>query len=160
MITFELESWQSYFSEAPKALWPEHYAELCTRPLAKPMSPDVPFFQFLDARGMLQVLTARRAGIMVGYCLMVVKRHSHYDLLAAFEDSYFLTKSERGNGNGLKLITSTLHHLRKRGVKEAYFMTKARAELDMSGLFEKLGFELSDKVFCKWLGAETPVGAV
>lgn len=149
MITFALENWADYHADCQE-LWKEHYAELCTRQKLKPMSPDVPYFQFLESRGMLQVLTARKRGVMVGYCLIVVKRHTHYSILAGFEDSYFLTAAERKGGVGLRMITRALGELRKRGVQEVYFMSKNR--FGMEKLFERMGFEATDQVWTKWLG--------
>lgn len=154
MITFELETWDSYYAGCQE-LWKEHYEELCTRPGVKPMSPDVPYFQFLDANGMLQILTARCAGVMVGYCLVIVRRHTHYDVLGGFEDSYFLSKIQRKGGVGFRMLLAALHHLRKRGVQEVYFMSKTR--FGMEKLFEKLGFEQSDQVWTKWIGATAPL---
>lgn len=150
MITYEIEDWESYFRDCQE-LWREHYDEIALRKAQKPMSPDVPYFRFLDASGALQILTARNAGRMVGYCLVVVRRHTHYETLCGFEDSYFLSASERKGTAGIRLITNSLYHLRKRGVQEVFFMTKTHKNL--SKLFERLGFAHSDEVFSKWIGA-------
>jgi len=157
MITFELESWSDYHAGC-QDLWREHYDEIALRKHLKPMSPDVPFFQFVDQKGMLQILTARKAGVMVGYCLVLVRRHTHYETLCGFEDSYFVRKSERtaagslGGSVGMRLIVKTLFHLRKRGVQEVFFMTKTHH--DLSKMFSRMGFSHSDEVFSKWIGAE------
>lgn len=152
MITYALESWDTYAKEAP-SLWAAHYEELCRAELKprKPMSPDGPFFQFCESRGMLQVLTGRKAGVMVAYSVVIVRRHSHYDILAGFEDAYFLTSAERGAGQGTQLVNAALYHLRRRGVQEVYFMTHSLC--DRSKMFEKLGFALQGKCYSKWLSA-------
>lgn len=147
--TYQLADWPTYYAHC-QDLWKEHYEEIGTLKDRKPMSPDVPYFQFLDDNGMLQILTAWQVGRMVGYCLIVVRRHTHYDVLGGFEDSYFLTQSARKGTVGIRLITNSLYHLRKRGVKEVYFMTKTFK--DLGKLFERLGFSHTDQVYSKWIG--------
>lgn len=146
IVTFHLETWRDYASDpACEALWAEHYAEIAGDK-SLPMGPDGPFFSFCDANGMLQLLTARRAGTMIGYCILLVKPHPHYrSVLCGFEDSYFLTQSERQGWTGVRLIKESLKALRKRGARRAYFMTKL--DHDVSRLFSRLGGKESDRVF-------------
>ena len=158
MITYELVSWDTYYNDPSRAaLWAEHYEELCrANRSAKPMSPDVPFFQILDQRGMLQILIVRENGAMVGYCLVIVKRHTHYDVLAGIEDSYFLRKTSRRGMTGVRLITKSLLALKARGVKEVYFMSKEFMGLDK--VMERVGFELDSKCWKIWIGPQAPAG--
>lgn len=149
-ITYTLEPWDDYFRDC-QTLWLEHYAEIAGMPDRQSMSPDIGFFQFLESKGALQILTARRAGTMIGYCLVVIRRHTHYDTFCGFEDSYYLRQSERKGMVGVRLITNSLYHLRKRGVSQVFFMTKTSK--DLSKLFSRLGFKHCDEVFTKWIGA-------
>lgn len=157
MITYALESWSDYYRDC-QDLWREHYEEIAQLKHLKAMSPDVSLFQFLDAQGALQILTARQAGRMVGYCLVLVRRHTHYATLCGFEDSYFISAAARRDGKGLggspglRLILLSLQHLRKRGVQEVFFMTKTHK--DLGSLFRKLGFTHSDEVYSKWIGPQ------
>lgn len=146
LVTFHLESWNDYVRDPACAeLWTEHYAEIAGDK-SLPMGPDSPFFAFCDANGMLQLLTARRAGVMIGYCILLVKPHPHYrSVLCGFEDSYFLTQSERMGWTGVRLIKESLKALRKRGVRRAYFMTKLKH--DISRLFARLGAAECDRVW-------------
>jgi GNAT superfamily N-acetyltransferase len=149
-VAFALESWSSFYNDpARSALWQEHYDELAGSPDREAMAPDVPFYEFCDARGQLQVLTARRAGRMIGYTIVMVRRHTHYATFCGFEDAYYLTSSERRGGVGVLMIARTLEALKRRGVKKVYFMNKL--SLDIGKLFEKMGFEETDRVWMKWL---------
>lgn len=152
MISLAVESWDTYYADAAlPGLWAEHFAELGPQQGYSAPAPDVPYFKALDSMGMLQIVVARKRGVMIGYSLMVVKRHPHYTVLCGFEDAYFLASAERKGMAGVRLLLSTLHHLRKRGAKKAFFMTKKLA--DMSRLFKRLGFEHTDEVFSLWLEA-------
>lgn len=151
LITFHLESWESYFDDPRRgALWLAHHEELAQR-ASWPMAPDIPFYQFLSAHGMLQILTARSAGAMVGYCLCVVKPHPHYGVLCGFEDSYFLEAAFRGMGAGKKMLEEAIAAMKARGVRQVYFMDRASAPL--GALFTSLGFAPSHTCYSKSLEA-------
>jgi GNAT superfamily N-acetyltransferase len=151
-VTFHVEPWASYYPECVP-LWVEHYEEFAPAHEGKmEMGPDVRVYEALDKAGQLQVLVARSAGQMVGYCLVAIRPHIHYSKsLCGFEDSYFVTKSHRKGLVGYKLIKETLRHLEQRGVQRAYFMTKEF--LSIAKLLERLGMKKIDTVYAIWLGA-------
>jgi len=114
------------------------------------MGPDEKTYKALSDAGALEVITARKTGKLIGYCLIVVKRHIHYDALCAFEDSYFVTKPERLGSVGTRLIKRALEVCGERGCVRGYFMTK---EFNSIGkLFERLGMQKIDSVYAIWLG--------
>lgn len=148
LVTFSLESWEQYYNdEAREGLWAAHYGELAQPSM--PFGPDVPYFRFLDANGMLHLLTARHAGTMIGYCLLAVKRHPHYSALCAFEDSYYINKAYRGNALGSKMVEEANKGLKARGVKRVYFMDSGLKPLGM--MFASLGFTPSHSCYSKEL---------
>lgn len=151
-ITFHSESWDQYYNDPKREpLWVEHYSEFVPAHENKmPMGPDVRTYEALSKAGALEIITARKAGEMIGYCLVVVKRHIHYDALCAFEDSYFVTKPERLGSVGTRLIKRSLEVCKARGCVRGYFMTK---EFNSIGkLFEHIGMQKIDSVFAIWLG--------
>ncbi len=148
-ITYQLESWSDYYKDC-QALWVEHYDEIARDKDKMPMAPDVETYKFLESRGQLQILTVRKDGKMIGYQLTIIKPHLHYSTLCGFEDSYFLSKSERKGMAGVRLITQAIKHMEKRGVEKIFFMTKAF--LDRGRIFEYLGFTKCDIVYSKWIG--------
>lgn len=156
-LSLTRESWERYYNDPEReALWWEHYNEFWEVHQGKlPMSPDVRFYSALEAAGALETIVARKAGKMVGYCLMVVKRHNHYDALCAFEDSYFLTASERLGSAGIRLIREAIRVAKQRGVLRAFFMTKVilgpGAPPSIEKIFEHLGMEETDAIWALWL---------
>ena len=122
-----------------------------------PCGPDIKVYEALARAGQLDVIVAREAGQMVGYCLVVTRRHIHYAALCAFEDSYFLTRDARRGLAGYVMIRETLDVLRARGVVRAYFMTKEF--LSMAKLFERLGGDKVDEVYGFWLAGASPRGS-
>lgn len=151
MITFLAEGWDSYAADpALRDLWTEHYNEFSPVHLGKlPMGPDEQSYKAMSDAGMLEVVVARKEGKMIGYCLILIKRHLHYDALTAFEDSYFITKSERRGGTGTALIQKAREVARARGCRLGYWMTKEFNSVAL--LFERLGMERVDSVFIDWL---------
>lgn len=145
MITYHLESWQDYVNDPMlEELWLEHYGEIA-EDKSMPMRPDKAFFAFCAGNGMLQLMTVRKAGVMVGYCIVVVRLHPHYSVLCGFEDSYFLTLAERRGLVGYKLFRNMLASLAARGVKRVFFMTKLRH--DVGKLLARLGMTECDRVY-------------
>lgn len=150
MITFQLESWRSYYGDPGLGvLWQEHYDELAPAHQGRmEMSPDVAMYQAAEAAGSLVIVTARAEGRLVGYCLAFAKRHPHYNALCGFEDSYFLTRRARRGTAGVKLIKHTLSALARRGCKRTYWMTKEFASIGK--IFHRLGMVKMDEVYCSW----------
>ena len=154
MITFQVEPWEQYFQDPRReSLWQEHYDEFLPAHERKlEMAPDVSFYQAGAAAGSLDVVVARSAGEMIGYCLMFTRPHIHYcHDLCTFEDSYYLTRNLRRNlaGIGLKLVQTSIQVARRRGSRRLYFMTKEF--ISIARLLEHLGFAKMDSVYCLWL---------
>ena len=149
-ITYQVESWSRYYSDCQE-LWKLHYAEFAPFHRGKlEFGPDVEMYQALERAGQLQILVARSAGVMVGYCLMVDKRHPHYTNICGFEDSYFVQREFRKGWNGIKLIKRSVELMNKRGVTVCYFMTKEFNSIAL--MFEWLKFRKCDTVYCTGLG--------
>lgn len=154
MITIQIESWQQYYSDPDReALWKEHYDVLeLAHEGRMEMGPDVESYAALDRAGFLMVLVAREAGKMIGYCLVVLRRHLHYKAFCAFEDSYFVSRKARQGLSrvGYDLIKTTLLACHRRGAVRGYFMTKEFASI--ARMLEHFGMERSDSVYTIWLG--------
>ncbi len=150
-ITFHCETWDAYYNDPDRQyLWEEHYSEFEPAHEGKmPMGPDVATYKALEGAGALSIVVARKSGRMIGYCLVVVRRHIHYSSLCAFEDSYFVTKDERRGSVGTRLIKRALDICRARGCVRAYWMTKEFNSIEV--LFKRLGMEKIDSVFAIWL---------
>ena len=150
LVTYAIEPWRRYYPEC-EPLWLAHYAEF--EPFHRnrlPFGPDVPMYEAADRAGQLQILVARANGRMVGYCLVLCRRHPHYAMVCGFEDSYYVSPAFRRGWNGVRLIDRSVEALRARGIKMVYFMTTEFNSIQR--VYEWLGFERCDSVYCKWLG--------
>lgn len=149
-VTFTRERWATYRAECDE-LWREHYDELALRKSHMQMKPDEEAYRALDQLGILDIVVARDGPRMVGYVISVVRRHMHYaDVLVGYEDAYFLAKSHRHGLTGLRLLQAWVAAMRARKVALLFAMTKPW--LDMSPLFKRLGFTLSDLMYSLWIG--------
>lgn len=116
------------------------------------MKPDVKMYQTLENADMLQIVTARDHGRLVGYMLFTVHPHGHYaDTLCGFEDSYYLLQSHRRGWNGIRLIKESIALLKQRGVQRIFIHTKK--SLDKGRLLNFLGMTHTDEIFSKWIGS-------
>jgi hypothetical protein len=149
MITYQLENWSDYRREVD-SLWREHYDELAMNK-RKPMRPHDDFYVSVEKAGMLQLLTIRADGKLVGYCIMIVKPHPHYaDILVGFEDTYYLSVPYRKGMTGVRLITESEKYCKARGCKEIVFMEIASKET--GSIFQRLKYKKSHVVWTKWIG--------
>lgn len=150
MTTFHVEKWATFHRDA-HPLFDMHWKELALDQAKIPLGLDSARFQVLCDQGLLHIVTARKAGVVIGYFVAIVMPHLHYKDagLMAFTDMYFIRPGCRKGGCGVKLFTEAERTLRERGVVKAYLSTKVHQ--DHTQLFEKLGWRLSDKSFCKVL---------
>ena len=149
-ITYQIERWDSYYRDCQE-LWQEDYNEMTIDKKKMPFSPNLTAYEELDKRGMLVIVTARKSDIMIGYFLCVINHSLHYSTnLFAYDDTYFLTNSERKGWQGVKMIKKMLEELRERKVDKMFLVT---LNLRNSGiLFKRLGFENEGAVHTIWLG--------
>jgi hypothetical protein len=155
LITFHLETWQSYYFDPDRErLWREHYEEFVPAHEDKmPMGPDLAVYEAAERLGQLICVVARERGMMIGYCIVFVRRHIHYSSICAFEDSYYLSKTKRlglaGGKIGIGLVETALREAKRRAAVRAYFMTKEF--LSIARLLGHLGFTQIDTVHAIWL---------
>lgn len=144
MITYQIEEWRTYRSDCDD-LWRAHYNEIAGDK-SMPMGPDEALYRDLEARGKLQIVVARTAGVMVGYMIFVVQPHPHYcEVLCGFEDAYFLHSDHRRGWAGVKLVSQSLRYLKLRGVEKWFIHTKKNK--DMGRILSRLGGAHTDEIY-------------
>jgi L-amino acid N-acyltransferase YncA len=149
MITYQLESWADYRRDV-QDLWQEHYDELAMNK-RKAMKPHEAFYMEAEKAGIMQLLTVRADGKLVGYCIMFIKPHPHYaDVLVGFEDTYYLRKEYRKGMTGVRIITKSEKYCKDRGCREIVFMEIASKET--ASIFQHLKYKKSHTVWTKWIG--------
>jgi GNAT superfamily N-acetyltransferase len=155
-ITYQVEPWETAYPEMA-VYWHEHWKEVATHQEAIPLNPDVAWFETLARQGQLHVVTVRQDGALIGYHMAVLRGHPHYKhSLTAFTDAYYVHPEHRKGLVGYKLFQHVERTLKARGVERIYTGTKR--SLDMSHLFERLGWQHTEQLFVKYLGPADPPG--
>jgi len=141
VIDFQQETFLDFWKsiELPSLL-AEHSEMFAGNGLEFGIDPET--YSRIDSLGALQIVTARRDGELVGYCLLTIQKHNHFrDLLVGFEDSYFVT-SKLGFVRGKVLLDMILFSLllaKARGVQRVYFtsddLVPTERLLEFAGLY-------------------------
>lgn len=150
MITFETESWDAIRDEiAP--LWRLHYEEIASDRDRIPLAPDYVKYQRYSDCGQLHITVAREGGRMVGYAFALVDTALHYaTTLCGFYDLYWLEPERRKGMAGIMLLKETEKALKARGVRKIFTGTKVWK--DVGPLFERMGWQETERLFTKWVG--------
>lgn len=149
-VVFAVEKWEDCKDEMA-LLWPFHWEEVATN--RDKVKLDVWFeaYDVLAKTGELVIVTARFAGFLIGYHWSIVRPHLHYkSSKTAYTDIFFLHPQYRRGfnfQNMLKFVEATWKDL---GVQKAYISSKVK--LDMSKIFERLGWSRTEVVYTKMIG--------
>lgn len=144
MITYQFESFSTFYADSAW-LMAEHDKEVSIRGM--PYRLDFPLYRHLEATGQLYILTAREAGLMVGYLMFKLARHPHYPILVAWEDAHFLAKPWRkGLLNPWFRMVKLAHRVAKdHGAVE--FVMHEKETKPLGPLFRRLGARRSDALW-------------
>lgn len=145
-MQYSVERWFDC-KEEMKWLLPLHWKEI-----ADPRIPlDVWWNAYDEMAEQLHIVTIRDENKIVGYHWSIVRPHLHYrQSLTAYTDIYFLHPDYRKGWNGVKLFKFVEQTLKARGVQRMYIASKKK--LDMSLIFERLGWNKTEVVYTKIIG--------
>lgn len=150
MVTYQQEFLDTFWKDSEELL-ELHWEELANNRDKIKLNPDKERYYVMEDLGKLKVFTVRDSGDLVGYFLVVVDTGLHYkDHLFATNDVIFLHKSHRGSSVGKKLIEFAQDCLEEDGVSVLTINTKVHQPFD--GLMEHMGFNLSERVYSKYIG--------
>jgi len=131
-----------------------HYKEIALNQSKVKLNPDWDIYAALEAEGKLKIFTARDAGVLVGYFVVVVGVNMHYkDHLFACNDIIYLHKDYRRGFAGVKLIKFAKACLTEDGVSVLTINTKVHQPFDK--LLGRLGFNLIERVYSSYLQGDT-----
>lgn len=149
-VTYQVENWSDALKEM-QGLWPLHWDEVATHKDSIPLAPDYGAYAYLESQGQMSLLVARCEGQMIGYHLTIVRAHLHYrQSLSGYTDMYFIHPEHRKGMVGVRLFKEAEKALRARGVQRMFTGTKL--SLDMSRIFERLGWKETERLFSKYIG--------
>lgn len=150
MITYQVENWSDCVAEL-EPLWASHWDEVAMNKDTIPLEVSYESYLLLESQGQLHVLTARCDGKIIGYHISLVRPHLHYaSSLSAFTDVYYISPEHRKGMVGVRLFKEAESTLKARGVDKMFTGTKL--SLDMSRIFEHLGWTETERLFTKYIG--------
>lgn len=152
LVTYQVEQWADCWHETAE-LWTRHWDEVALDKEQIPLDPDLAQYEAFAANGELHIVTVRVDSRLVGYHASIVRRHLHYKgSLNAFTDVYFLLPEYRQGLLGVKLFRKAEETLKARGVEKIFTGTKVH--LNMSKMFEHLGYRQTEILFTKYIGGD------
>lgn len=148
---------QEFLSQIPKeeyeGLILSHWEEVALNKTKVPLSPDYEKYYQLEEVGAFKVFTVRDEGTLVGYFAVFVFPHPHYmTTVFAQNDVIYLHPDYRKGLTAMRLIRFAQECLKEDGVEVLQINTKVTK--DFSPLLERLKFNLTDKVYSKYLKEE------
>lgn len=128
------------------ALLAEYAAESAIAGMPPPAAK-MDSYRELEALGLLQVLSARREGRLIGFLTLLAPVLPHYGVAVAVSESFFVARADRGTGAGLKLLRSAediARHLGSPGL-----LVSAPYEGDLFQVLPRIGYAETNRVFFK-----------
>lgn len=130
----------------------EHYEELETeKERLKPFDFFWEGYRASDNAGSLLFIAVRKDGKMIGYCINFLMPSFFYKSISTcLTHIFYIKREERKGGAGIKMLKFLEKELRALGVKE--WLSGYRVNLDISKIYERLGFEKTEVLYRKILG--------
>lgn len=146
---YQVERWRDLKGEMLPLLT-RHWREIALNHAEVPLDIDHERYDALDEAGSLHILTVRRAGLLIGYHVAIVSSHLHYrSTLHGITDVFYVAPEYRQGLTGIRLFQRVEVEMRKLGVKKLFTATKVH--LDLSPIFERLGYRRVEHLYSKLL---------
>lgn len=153
MISLQIEKFADFYPECLPLL-AEHNGEIGESENNMPLDIDVDGYAQMCAVGMLQLMTARKDGKLIGYCVFTIGNSLlSKNVLCGTQGPFFVTKQERATGTALRLYRESIKIMKQRGVKNVYPHHWMRGDSEKLGkYFEALGALPVERVYSLWIG--------
>lgn len=146
---------EPFFKIAREAvpIFSRHWEELALNKDVIPLELDFDRYLDMSATGMLQIVTARSGGALVGYIFNLVGPHLHYkSTLHAELEMFWLDPAFRAGWFPVKMFRFNEEHLKSLGVKRVNANVKIHFMAGRVGkLFERLGYAPTEVSYGKVL---------
>lgn len=144
---YAVERWRDLRPEMLPLL-DRHWREIALNHADVPLDIDHERYDALDEAGALHIVTVRRDGDLIGYHVAIVSTHLHYaSTLHGITDVFYVAPEYRQGFIGIRLFQCVEKELKALGVKKLYTGTKVH--LDLSKLFERLGYRRVEFLYAK-----------
>jgi hypothetical protein len=129
-----------------------HFAET-ERFKSKGLSPDLGVYQQIETAGSLRTFTIREIAshALIGYCLMIVRRHHHTKQIRAFEDLLYVVPESRGIGSGF--VNWIDGQLASEGVEVV--QRTCQISHNHGRMFERLGYDKTEETWSRKIDGDT-----
>lgn len=123
-----------------------HFAET-ERFRARGCTPDLSVYAQIEAAGNLRTFTIREIATkeLIGYCLMIVRRHHHTAQVRAFEDLLYIVPERRGIGSGFVRWMDT----QLAGMGAEVIQRTCQITHDHGRMFERIGYDKTEETWSR-----------
>jgi hypothetical protein len=135
-----------------------HWDEIALDKDTIPLEPDWERYARLEELGVLKVITARLAGVLVGYASFFVLPNIHYKSLVVADGDIFWVAPDHRDGTGYRLLKAAEAMLVASGVRK--IVNKTKLGHDAGPVFERLGYRAIERVYAKTVGAAVDRNAI
>lgn len=149
-FTYQREDFYTVRKEVDELFY-KHWLEIAVNKDKIKLNPDWGFYEALYNAGYLGIYTVRHDQKLVGYFIVIVKSHPHYqDHLFGVNDIIYIDPDYRKGLVGFKLIKFVEKDLINFGVSVLSVNTKVHKPFD--SVLERLCFDLVERVYTKYIG--------
>lgn len=136
-------------------LFREHWREIALYQDSVPLEPNWDLYFQYEILGLLQVLTVRADGLLVGYVFLIITPHLHYaSTIYAHCDMFWLRPSFRRGLLGYQMLKQAVEKAEALKVTVMYVAIKKhflKSRGTIGKLLERLGFSAEETVYYKQL---------
>jgi hypothetical protein len=148
-IVYQVEKWRNLRREMLPLLV-KHWKEIALNHADVPLDIDHEKYDALDKSGALHIVTVRQDGELIGYHVAIISGHLHYkSTLHGITDVFWVSPEHRKGFTGIRLFKQVEKEMAALGVRKLFTGTKVH--LDMSKLFERLGYKRVEFLYAKLL---------
>jgi GNAT superfamily N-acetyltransferase len=148
-------AWERFgrFANELPPLFLRHWQEIALNQDKVLLDPNWDRYYEYDLLNILQTLTVRSNGVLVGYVFMLVHSHLHYaSTLWAQSDIFWLDPAYRSGWTGVRMFREVELGMRRMGVKVIMLNEKLHFDTRIGELFKRLGFKHTENIFSKFIG--------
>ena len=151
MVEFAVEHYTDKLIEELQPLILSHYEEIAEDQDKIELNPDYEIYKGMDSNGLLNTITVRDDGKLVGYFVCVLHKNIHYkDHVFANNDILFLDYKYRKSTVAYRLIQFAEKVLKDLGVSMIMINMKSKHMFDR--LLTGLGYKEFEVTFRKYIG--------
>lgn len=149
-LTFDTEAFAAIANELPPLF--VRYGEEFPKVDGVVSDPDWAALYRMAMAGTLRVVTARDAGLLVGFAFNVVGPHLMYKgTCHGITNAIWLDPAYRIGWQPMKFLRANLEFLKSWGVKRACIGEDAAKPRSLAKVYERLGYRLTEQLYDKVL---------